>query len=141
MPLPGRTGKPADDLARIRAWRPGLIVSLVEPAEWTAFGLGTLPVELAATAASVLAFPIPDYGTPAPGADAPAMLDRAAATLHAGGAVLLHCQGGRGRSGMIAARLLVMAGATPEEAIRLVRTARPGAIETAEQEAWIATGG
>lgn len=141
MPLPGRTGKPADDLARIRAWRPGLIVSLVEPEEWTVFGLGALPVELAATAESVLAFPIPDYGIPAPETDVPAMLDRAAATLRAGGAVLLHCQGGRGRSGMIAARLLVMAGATPDEAIRLVRISRPGAIETAAQEAWIAMPG
>ncbi|MCZ8376936.1 MAG: tyrosine-protein phosphatase [Beijerinckiaceae bacterium] len=141
MPLPGRTGTAAADLATIRAWRPGLILSLVEPTEWTAFGLGTMPAELAATAATFLAFPIPDYSIPAPGPDAAAMLDRASSLLQAGGTVLVHCQGGRGRSGMIAARLLVSAGSTPDEAIRQIRAARPGAIETPAQEAWIATGG
>ncbi|MCZ8258979.1 MAG: tyrosine-protein phosphatase [Beijerinckiaceae bacterium] len=141
MPLPGRTGTPAVDLAMIGAWRPDRIVSLVEPGEWAASGLASLPAELAAIAETFFAFPIPDYGIPAPGPDAAAMLDRASALLQAGGAILLHCHGGKGRSGMIAARLLVMAGATPAAAIRQVRAARPGAIETAEQEAWIAAGG
>jgi Cyclin-dependent kinase inhibitor 3 (CDKN3) len=52
-----------------------------------------------------------------------------------GGKILIHCKGGLGRSGMIAARLLVELGAaTPEAAIRRVRVSRPGAIETREQE-------
>jgi len=52
-----------------------------------------------------------------------------------GGKILIHCKGGLGRSGMIAACLLVELGAaTPEEAIRRVRVSRPGAIETPAQE-------
>jgi ADP-ribosyl-[dinitrogen reductase] hydrolase len=52
-----------------------------------------------------------------------------------GGKILIHCKGGLGRSGMIAARLIVELGAmTPEEAIRRVRFARSGAIETRAQE-------
>lgn len=52
-----------------------------------------------------------------------------------GGKILIHCKGGLGRSGMIAARLIVELGATtPEEAIRRVRLARSGAIETRAQE-------
>ena len=52
-----------------------------------------------------------------------------------GGKILIHCKGGLGRSGMIAARLIVELGAaTPEEAIRQVRASRPGAIETHAQE-------
>jgi ADP-ribosyl-[dinitrogen reductase] hydrolase len=52
-----------------------------------------------------------------------------------GGKVLIHCKGGLGRSGMIAARLIVELGAaTPEVAIRQVRASRPGAIETRAQE-------
>lgn len=55
--------------------------------------------------------------------------------LFRGGKILIHCKGGLGRSGMIAARLLVELGAaTPEEAIRQVRASRPGAIETRAQE-------
>lgn len=48
--------------------------------------------------------------------------------------VVVHCKGGLGRAGTIAARLLVELGADPEGAIRRVREARPGAIETLEQE-------
>jgi ADP-ribosyl-[dinitrogen reductase] hydrolase len=55
--------------------------------------------------------------------------------LHRGGNILIHCKGGLGRSGMIAARLIVELGATtPERAIRIVRASRPGAIETHDQE-------
>ncbi len=51
-----------------------------------------------------------------------------------GGRIVLHCRGGLGRTGTIAARLLVEFGMTPREAIAKVRIARPGAIQTREQE-------
>jgi len=50
------------------------------------------------------------------------------------GAVLVHCLAGRGRTGTMLACYLVWKGWKPEEAIREVRKARPGAIETIEQE-------
>jgi ADP-ribosyl-[dinitrogen reductase] hydrolase len=57
-----------------------------------------------------------------------------------GGKILIHCKGGLGRSGMIAARLIVELGAaTPEAAIRRVRASRPGAIETHAQEEHVLT--
>ena len=51
--------------------------------------------------------------------------------------VVVHCRGGLGRAGSIAARLLVELGETPEKAIDAVRAVRPGAIETEEQEALV----
>ena len=48
--------------------------------------------------------------------------------------VLVHCRGGLGRAGTIAARLLVELGMEPKKAIVNVRAARPGAIETTEQQ-------
>jgi ADP-ribosyl-[dinitrogen reductase] hydrolase len=48
--------------------------------------------------------------------------------------VVVHCRGGLGRAGSIAARLLVELGETSEKAIDVVRSVRPGAIETEEQE-------
>jgi ADP-ribosyl-[dinitrogen reductase] hydrolase len=60
---------------------------------------------------------------------------RLRAILRASGRVLVHCRGGLGRSGMIAARLLVELGEVPAIAIERVRHARPGAIETDLQEA------
>lgn len=57
--------------------------------------------------------------------------------LRAGRNVLLHCRGGLGRSGTIAARLLVELGWDAHAAIRAVRAHRPGAIETRAQEAHV----
>jgi ADP-ribosylglycohydrolase len=51
--------------------------------------------------------------------------------------VVIHCLGGLGRTGTIAARLLVELGTSPEAAIRAVRAARTGAIETRKQEDYI----
>ena len=58
--------------------------------------------------------------------------------LRAGFDVLVHCRGGLGRAGTIAARLLVELGERPDEAMRRVREVRPGAIETEEQEDHVA---
>ena len=59
------------------------------------------------------------------------------ATLLEGGSVVVHCKGGLGRAGTVAARLLVETGWEPDEAIRAVRGARPGAIENDRQESYI----
>jgi ADP-ribosyl-[dinitrogen reductase] hydrolase len=54
--------------------------------------------------------------------------------LRSGSNVLVHCRGGIGRAGTVAARLMVELGFDPEAAIDRVRSVRPGAIETMEQE-------
>ena len=53
------------------------------------------------------------------------------------GRVLVHCKGGLGRAGLVAARILVERGAAPMDAINLVRRVRPGAIQTIRQEAYV----
>jgi ADP-ribosyl-[dinitrogen reductase] hydrolase len=57
--------------------------------------------------------------------------------LRAGFDVVVHCKGGLGRAGMLAARLMVELGGDPAKAIDLIRKVRPGAIETAAQEAHV----
>ena len=51
--------------------------------------------------------------------------------------ILIHCRGGLGRSGTLAAKLLMDKGLTCREAIERVRVIRPGAIETLEQELYL----
>jgi atypical dual specificity phosphatase len=51
--------------------------------------------------------------------------------------VAVHCGAGLGRTGTILACYLVSQGSPAKEAIELVRTKRPGSIETPEQEAVI----
>ncbi len=55
-------------------------------------------------------------------------------TLAEGGRVIVHCRGGRGRSGLVAARLLIEMGLSNEEAFAAVRAAQPLAMETPVQE-------
>jgi ADP-ribosyl-[dinitrogen reductase] hydrolase len=57
--------------------------------------------------------------------------------LRRGDSIFVHCKGGLGRAGTVAARLLVEAGFDPEQAIADVRTARTGAIQVPEQEAYV----
>jgi ADP-ribosyl-[dinitrogen reductase] hydrolase len=74
-------------------------------------------------------------------ADWPEASDRLRSLLNSGANILIHCKGGLGRAGMVAARLLVEMGVQPAEAIRRVRDARgEGAIETRDQEKWVARG-
>ena len=54
--------------------------------------------------------------------------------LEAGGKAAVHCVAGYGRTGTVLAAFLVAEGEDPEEAIHRVREARPGSVETVEQE-------
>jgi len=58
-------------------------------------------------------------------------------TLDSNQNIVIHCRGGLGRTGMVAALLLIDNGMGNRRAIDLVRQARPGAIETYEQEQFV----
>jgi ADP-ribosyl-[dinitrogen reductase] hydrolase len=51
--------------------------------------------------------------------------------------IFIHCKGGLGRTGTLAAELLVSFGEEVSDAMKRVRIARPGAIETMEQEDYL----
>ena len=55
--------------------------------------------------------------------------------LPAGARVIVHCEGGTGRTGTFAAAYWIAKGMTPLGAIAHVRRARPHAVETTEQNA------
>lgn len=144
-PLPGRWTPPATpdsitrDLAAIAAAGASVLVSLVEPHE--------LPLSVDAWAAKVAAaglvwlpLPIADFGVPDAAFEAAWAAADLGARLRRGETVALHCRAGLGRTGMIAARLLVeVAGLTPTAAIAHVRTHHTAkAVETAEQAAHVA---
>ena len=129
------------DLAAIRAWGATAVLTLVEPHELRMLGVERLGDAVRELGMEWHHFPIPDLG-------APTDLDRSgwwkvSTRLHTildqGGKVLVHCRGGLGRAGSMAALLLIERGDTAEEAMRRIRSVRKGAIETAVQERFLAS--
>lgn len=137
-PLPGAGGEYRGDLALIRDWRPGLVISLTTEVEMLTAGARYLGTDIQSLASRWAHLPIEDFGTPSPEVEArwPSVSGSARQALSGGGRVLVHCRGGCGRSGMVALRLMVECGEAPEAALEHLRHVRPCAVETAEQLAW-----
>ena len=113
-------------------------MTLLEPREMRKLAITRTGAEVERRGMEWLHLPIPDVSTPGPEFEAkwPAISKHLRSHLDAGENILIHCRGGVGRSGMVAARLLGEFGVDAETAIARVRSARPGAIETWEQEQW-----
>ena len=128
------------DLARVQAWQARMVVSFVEQHEFDEMDLPPFGRELAQVGTAWRHYPIHDFSVPTPQFQEhwDGHLHEIEAILNDGARVLFHCRGGLGRSGTMAAWVLVHYGHTAEEAIALVRRARgEGAIETRDQEKFL----
>ena len=128
----------AMDTHSVALWRPDIWLNLMEPQEMIQWGVQALPTS-AAQVAKYFNLPIRD--TREPGKRfATGWLEVGPAIhacLRAGGRVLIHCRGGLGRTGTVAAQLLVEFGEQPMAAIRAVRRARKSSIEYGCQEEYV----
>lgn len=129
----------AMDLDAIRHWGANTLVTLIEDHEFGLLGVEALPSEAKAAGLEWIHLPIRDVSVP----DGRFVEGwkvagpRLSSLLGDGGRLVVHCRGGLGRAGMVASLLLIEQGIAPADAIRRVRAARPGAIETREQEHWV----
>jgi protein-tyrosine phosphatase len=125
----------------VRDWQgAGLddVISLLELLEATQLELGDEARLASARNIQFLSFPIPDRGVPASTADARSLALNILSRLNAGERVAIHCRQGIGRSGLIAASVLMAAGIEIEEAVQTVSEARGLPIpETEAQRAWL----
>ena len=125
----------AIDLDAIAAWGARLVLTLVEPAELRMLAVPDLGHEIQRRGLLWHHLPIADYSVPGAKFEAQWAIHgrEIRRLLRRGDDILVHCKGGLGRAGMIAARLLAELGMPPEQAIHAVRAARHGAIETTAQ--------
>ena len=131
----------AADLERLREeYRCDLLVSLMEPHEYPLLGIPGLFESCVECGIEVVHFPIKDLCAPPPEAmeSFTELLAGILDSARAGRTVVIHCRGGIGRTGTVAACCLVALGSEPDEAIDQVRAVRPGSIEMPEQEDWVA---
>ena len=85
-----------------------------------------------------VSFPIPDRGTPASVTESRKVLGQLGRLLNDGKQIGIHCHQGIGRSALLAAALLILAGIGAEEAWRRVEAARGCPVpDTAEQKTWV----
>ncbi len=138
--MTGPTERNVDiDVCRIRDWGARAVLTLLEVAEMVELHVTELGAAVESYGMTWIDLPIRDLSIPDAAFEAgwKSAGPRLEAILRDGGRVLVHCRGGLGRSGTIAARMLVELGTPPDAAIARVRAARPGAIETPEQEAYV----
>ena len=127
------------DLDVIRGAGYAVVVTLIEQHEIDALGVTRIGDEVLARHMDWIHLPIRDVSVP----DGPfeqswqSIGEGLRARLRDGFSVFLHCKGGLGRAGTVAARLLIELGTPPSDAITQVRHARPGAIETQAQERYV----
>jgi ADP-ribosyl-[dinitrogen reductase] hydrolase len=127
------------DVAAIADWGAASVVTLVEGHELAQLQVTGLGDAVRDAHMEWHHLPIRDVSVPDAAFETawrkvgPALRDQ----LRAGCNVLVHCKGGLGRAGMVAARLLIETGWSPADALLAVRQVRPGAVETSAQERYV----
>ncbi len=136
---PGQSASLSGDLQRLRDWGARGIVTLIEDHELELLGVTSLPEEVEALGMRWWHLPIRDMDTPHEGFEIRWRRtgQELRSLLENGFSIALHCRGGMGRTGTVAARLLVELGSAPALAIERVRAVRPGSIETRAQEKFV----
>lgn len=124
------------DLGAIRSWGANALVTLLEDQEFDQLHVRKLGDMAESAGLEWHHLPIPDMAAPGWHFERRWVYSgaRLRRLLRRGGRVVLHCRAGLGRAGVIAARLLVELGVPAAEAVSQARKARPGAIQTADQE-------
>jgi protein-tyrosine phosphatase len=127
-----------DEMAAWRRAGINTVLSLLTAEEERDLDLKREANEAKAHGMEFVSLPIPDRQVPNSESEVSAVLDRLDADLSAGKNIVLHCRQGIGRTGLVAACLLVAKGFAPDRAVNTLNAARGNEVpETAEQRRWI----
>jgi protein-tyrosine phosphatase len=129
------------DLLAVKQWGAKHLVTLIEEHEFVQLQVEDLPERAALMGLRWHHLPIVDGQAPDRQFERlwQAVAPQLIRSLKDGAGVIVHCKGGLGRAGTVAARLLMSldASLTPSEAIASVRAVRANAIETRAQENYL----
>lgn len=127
------------DIAGLQAWGATGVVSLVEQQELDGIGVPDLGAMIQEAGFWWRHLAVVDMNVPDALFESQWKVEgpRICQALEVGERIVIHCYAGLGRTGLLAARLLVETGTEPELAIALVRKVRPRAIQTRAQEDYV----
>jgi protein-tyrosine phosphatase len=115
-----------------------VVLSLLTKDEEAELDLAQEARQASAHGMKFLSYPIPDLQVPDSENRLSKVLDQLNAKLESCKNAVVHCRQGIGRTGLVAACLLVSKGIDPAKAIQDLSTARGISVpETAEQRKWI----
>lgn len=127
----------------VRAWQQSgldIVVSLLTPGEVAELELDKEEAWCQAHGIQFCAFPIADLGVPVSRQASVELINKLDKALSEGKNIAVHCRQGIGRSGLLAACLLIRSGKEPETAFERVSAARGCPVpETVEQWEWART--
>lgn len=128
-----------EDLDAIREWGASGVVTLVEHEEIEILGIKSIGDECRQRGMWWLHMPVRDMCAPDLEFDArwEEKGARLRASLKFGESFVVHCWAGLGRTGTVTAKLLTEFGVPAKRAIALTRAARPGAIQSLQQEIYV----
>lgn len=125
----------------VRSWaRSGIevVVSLLTSDETTELDLTREAEFCRASGIEFRSFPIPDRGVPASRDETLKLVKELDSHLTTGKCMGIHCRQGIGRSGLVAACLLVSSGVAPDNAFEQISGARGCPVpETMKQREWL----
>lgn len=127
------------DLSAIQRWGASTVLTLIEPQEFVLLQVPEFGDCVARFGLHWIHLPIRDVDVP----DERFLTgwNTAGPEVHrriaSGERILIHCRGGIGRTGLVAAQILIERGCSARDAIHRVRAKRPGAIETRAQEKYV----
>jgi protein-tyrosine phosphatase len=128
------------DLLELARLGTTVLASLTTDEENNELKIPTLPQQARKFGLDCWRFPFHDAGIPESIEELHGFVKRLQSAFFEGESIVIHCRGGLGRSGLVAACLLLLMGlsTTADDAIAHVRRARsPRAIETRAQERFI----
>jgi protein-tyrosine phosphatase len=125
-----------DDLLTIRNWGASTLVTLLDESELHVLGVRNLPRKAAALNLLWLHLPLKNLSVPDDKFDIQWAWagPRLCKWLREGQNIVIHCKEGIGRAGLVAARLMIELGTSPEDAIKTVQKARPGSLQLYSHE-------
>jgi len=139
-PCPGTQGTSLiSALETLQSAGASALISLMPSAELEANAASEIAAQSKALGLSWFHLPVADEQVPL--ADFEANWQASEATLlgllNDGQQIAIHCKGGSGRTGLIAARLMIACGVPRPEAVALVQSIRPKAIQHPAHVQWL----